>query len=479
MVAVSKRRKFILKLTKALLAFGAPSHRIESQLTAASQILGVTSSLAYLPNIILVSFTDDETRTTELHFVRSGGRIALTALNRVHDIYRDVLHDRIGASEGVEALDKILRSPPLYPLLARCFLAFICASVICPLAFGGSFIDMWVSGTCACVLQYLGLQAAAKSSVYANVYEISVSIIVSFVARALSSIPGRIFCYSAISSAGVVLILPGFTVLISALELTSRNILCGSVRLVYAIIYTFFLGFGLTIGSDLYLLLNQKARRKMEAMNNPPPEYLHGLFQGFNNSNTIEFSGTFGISNATMTLHMLKAPSGCYRDPVWPWWRQPFPFWTLYFLVPLYSTCSSLSNLQSWRSWRLPTMVIFSCCSFAANKAGNMFLGDSVDIASAAGALVIGLLGNFYSRFTGGTAFTAMVTGVLFLVPSGLAQAGGLTGNYGSSTDQYYSSFTLGLRMINVAVGVTIGLFVSQTIIYAFGTRKNGGHMAF
>lgn len=35
---------------------------------------------------------------------------------------------------------------------------------------------------------------------------------VSFVARGLSSIPSGIFCYSAISSAGVVLILPGYMV---------------------------------------------------------------------------------------------------------------------------------------------------------------------------------------------------------------------------------------------------------------------------
>lgn len=34
-----KRRKFVLKLAKALLTFGAPSHRIESQLVAASDIL--------------------------------------------------------------------------------------------------------------------------------------------------------------------------------------------------------------------------------------------------------------------------------------------------------------------------------------------------------------------------------------------------------------------------------------------------------
>ena len=276
--AVDDRKKFILLLAKAFLTFGAPSHRVETQLFAVAEKLLIHASFAFIPGIIMVSFNDGETRTTELHFVRSSGRIALSALNNVHDVYRDVFDDRTAVLDGISALDRILRAPPLYPLIARCCLAFVCASVICPLAFGGSFIDMWVSGTCACVLQYLGLQAAAKSSVYANVYEyvseiyycstppiirprISVSIIVSFVARSLSSIPGRLFCYSSISSAGVVLILPGFTVclspfierrrfadidtkaslVISALELTSRNILCGSVRLIYAIIYTFFL----------------------------------------------------------------------------------------------------------------------------------------------------------------------------------------------------------------------------------------------
>jgi hypothetical protein len=39
-----------------------------------------------------------------------------------------------------------------------------------------------------------------------------VSIVVAFVARGLSNIPGYLFCYSAVSSAGVVVILPGFTI---------------------------------------------------------------------------------------------------------------------------------------------------------------------------------------------------------------------------------------------------------------------------
>jgi len=72
-----------------------------------------------------------------------------------------------------------------------------------------------------------------------------------------------------------------------------------------------------------------------------------------------------------------------------------------------------------------------------------------------------------------------MVTGVLFLVPSGIAQGGGLTQTYQSSAEQYNSGFSLALRMVSVAAGVTIGLFVSQVIVYLFGSRKNAAHFAF
>ena len=97
---------------------------------------------------------------------------------------------------------------------------------------------------------------------------------VSLTARGLSTIPDNLFCYSAISSAGVVTILPGFTIrksinpsfllavmsngclVLSALELTSRNILCGSVRMVYAIIYTLFLVRNFTLGTGPVLMLD-------------------------------------------------------------------------------------------------------------------------------------------------------------------------------------------------------------------------------
>ena len=87
------------------------------------------------------------------------------------------------------------------------------------------------------------------------------------------------------------------------------------------------------------------------------------------------------------------------------------------FLVPIYSACSSVGNLQSLRSIQLPVMVCFSCLAYAANRVANVYISDRGDIVSAVGAFVIGICGNMYSRVVGGTAFTSMVTGVLFLVP--------------------------------------------------------------
>ncbi|KAF9270039.1 DUF1212-domain-containing protein [Marasmius fiardii PR-910] len=472
------RRKFLLKLAKALLTFGAPSHRIQSQLSAASDILGGDAEFVHLPNIIIVSIRNGDSTFT--YFVRATGRVALSSLHEVHQIYRNVLHDKIGAEAGTQALRRLLRNHPIYPLHLRCILAFFSASIICAVSFGGSFFDMWISGACACVLQYLGLSAANKSAMYANVYEVSVSIIVAFVARALSNVPGNVFCYSAISSAGVVLILPGYTVLVSALELMSKNIFCGSVRIVYVIIYTLFLGFGLTIGSDFYLVVDRRARKAYYTSNTHTNlTYLHGHFEFTNGSVTsIHPQGVIGYGNP-LSYEQQHIVKGCFRDPSWNWMRQPFPWWTLLFLVPLYSTSSSLSNLQRLRSKELAIMVLFSCCSYSANKGASIVLPGNTHLVSATGAFAIGLLGNIYSRVFGGTAFTSMVTGVLFLVPSGIAQGGGITQTFHSAAEQYQTGFSLALRMISVASGVAIGLFVSQVLVYLFGTRKNAAHFAF
>jgi uncharacterized membrane protein YjjP (DUF1212 family) len=223
------RQEFLIKLARSLMSFGAPSHRIESQLVAAARILEVEAEFIHLPGIIICSFGDQELGCSETHFVKCGGRLSLGALHKVHLIYRSVVHDEISAKQATEQLEALLVAAPLYSVLFRCFLAFCLSALICPLAFGGSFLDMWIAGAAAFILACLQLRVAQKSALYANVFEysihlyfiilaliksfrITISILVSFVARGLSSIRSQIFCYTAISSSGIICILPGYLI---------------------------------------------------------------------------------------------------------------------------------------------------------------------------------------------------------------------------------------------------------------------------
>ncbi|KAJ3710400.1 DUF1212-domain-containing protein [Lentinula raphanica] len=467
------RQEFLIKLARALMTFGAPSHRIESQLIAAARILEVEAEFIHLPGVIICSFGDQDLGTSETHFIKCTGRLALGALHKVHLIYRSVVHDEISAKKATEDLDELLRAPPLYSAVSRCLLAFCLSALICPLAFGGSFLDMWVAGAGALIMSLLSL-CAAKSSLYANVFEITVAIFVSFSSRGLSSIRSQIFCYTAISSAGIVGILPGYLILSSSLELASKNIVCGSVKMVYALIYTLFLGFGLQIGSDFYLLIDRSMRRKLDnlAASLASSVTLTGSWVADNSTDnsTLPIIGTWTFTNSVPT-NQADFVAGCYRPKHFPWYLRRFPPRTDLAIVPTFSLLSSLANLQPFRSKQLPVMVVISCASYASNKIANHYIFNRSDVVSAIGAFTVGVLGNAYSRKMGGTAFTSMVTGVLFLVPSGLSQAGGITAN-GNGID-------IGGAMISVTIGITVGLFMSQALVYAFGTRKNAAVFSF
>jgi uncharacterized membrane protein YjjP (DUF1212 family) len=165
------RQNFLIKLAKALMTFGAPSHRIESQLIACSRILEVEAEFIHLPSVIICSFGDQDLGCSDTHFIRCGGRLALGSLHKVHTVYRAVVHDEISAKEATRRLEELLTAPPLYSNMSRCCLAACLSALICPLAFGGSFADMWIAGIGAFVLASLQLNVASKSALYANVFE--------------------------------------------------------------------------------------------------------------------------------------------------------------------------------------------------------------------------------------------------------------------------------------------------------------------
>jgi len=179
------------------------------------------------------------------------------------------------------------------------------------LAFEARLIDLPIAFILGCILGFLQLIVAPRSELYSNVFEVTAAVLTSFLARAFGSIRGGdLFCFSALAQSAIALILPGYLVLCASLELQSRSIVAGSVRLVYAIIYSFFLGFGITIGTAMY-----------------------GLFD----------------ANAT-TATTCSQPMSKY----WTW-----------FFVPAFALCLAIINQAKWK--QTPVMLVIAFAGYVVN----------------------------------------------------------------------------------------------------------------
>ncbi|OQO06751.1 hypothetical protein B0A48_08539 [Cryoendolithus antarcticus] len=496
------RQKYLMKLCKGLMMYGAPTHRLEEYMSMSARVLEIDAQFLYLPGSMIMSFDDASTHTTEVKLVRVVQALDLGKLRDVHEIYKEVVHDRISAEEATERLKEVFKRKLKYPRLLLVFVWGLASVCVGPFAFGASFLDLPIIFFLGCLVGWLQLYFAPKSDLYANVFEVVAAVTTSFLARAFGSIRGGdLFCFSALFQSSIALILPGYVVLCASLELQSRNIVAGSIRMVYAIFYSFFLGFGITIGAALYGYIDVHATSQITC---PNP-----------------------IISRT----------------------QPVVYW--YFLwVPAFTLCLMIINQAKWKQF--PVMIAISCAGFTTSKFFSYRFPGNSQVASSLGALVIGILANGYTRVgmrcehfcqdlwedrlrprwkklvrrtkarqldddtpsklessappslferqtrrVGyGLAAAAMLPAIFVQVPSGLSVSGTLLSGL-ASANQITSNGTLtngttvvssgedtgalngialnvGYSVIQVAIGITVGLFLSAIVVYPFGKKRSG-----
>ncbi|DAA75113.1 TPA_exp: DUF1212 domain membrane protein [Trichophyton benhamiae CBS 112371] len=481
------RQRYLEKLCEALMAYGAPTHRLEECLRMTSRVLELDAQFLYLPGCMFVSFNDSSTHTTSLKLQRCDQGVDLGKLQDVHQIYKDVVHDMIGVEEAMQLLEEVKTEKPRYNVLTLIFLFGLASAAVGPFAFTGRVIDLPVSFALGCILGALKYIAVPRSRLYANIFELTAALLLSFLSRAIGSIrhgPGddRLFCFPALAQSSIALILPGFMVLCSSLELQSQNILAGSVRLVYAIIYSLVLGFGMMLGTTFYGKIDHNASSAYICPTSP---------------NRNEYAHNF--------------PS-----------------------VIAFTICLTLINQAKWK--QVPVMAIFSFIGYLVNFFTSKAFPHNLQIANCMGAFAIGIMGNLYSRLGHGLAAAAMLPGILVQVPSGLAASGSLVsglafanqansagqqtaanqtmstasstiasatsaattaiasalaGHPGGSgypgdpafqdlaarigTNKVYGDvvFDLAYAMIQVSISTTVGLFLAALIIYPEGKRRS------
>ncbi|KAL6235060.1 hypothetical protein BDW75DRAFT_149817 [Aspergillus navahoensis] len=437
------RQRYIMQLCRALMRYGAPTHRMEEYMKMTARVLEVEGQFLYLPGCMIMSFDDPTTRTAEVKLVRVVQGVDLGRLADTHNVYKNVVHDLIGVEEAISELDQIMSRKPRFNkwLLVP---AYGFASVaVGPFAFQARPIDMPIIFLLGSIVGFMQHVLAPKSVLYSNVFEVTAAVLTSFLARAFGSIRGtlngeeqNLFCFSALAQSSIALILPGFIVLCASLELQSHQMIAGSIRMIYAIIYSLFLGYGVTVGTTIYGLMDSNASSEKECSN-------------------------------------LDVYTSVYV--------QKFCF------VPLFVIFVAIINQAKWK--QLPVMILIALCGYITNYFSTTKLGSNSEVANTVGAFTIGLLGNLYSRLWRGHAAAAILPAIFVLVPSGLASSGSLIAglNYADSVrdgiksgdtsniaSQDTSLASLGFGMVQIAIGITVGLFVSALVVYPFGKRRSG-----
>ncbi|WVQ73238.1 hypothetical protein IAR50_002804 [Cryptococcus sp. DSM 104548] len=436
--AILSRQQFLLKLARALMMFGSPSHRLETQIQATAKVLELNCQVVYLPGTMLVSFGDDATHTSETKFLKQSTGLDLGKLQATHHLYWNVVHDKMSVEQASKDLDVLMTSPVYYTWWQTLIIGGLCSAFICVMAFYGSFVDALMSIPLGVLL--VGVQMlAARNDMFSNVFEITIATVISFISAALAS--SGVFCYTALVSGGVVLILPGYIVLSGALELASRNITAGAVRIGYSVIYSLFLGFGISMGAVLY--------------------------------SKITSQDVLNASDYT-----------CAQTHDGHAWYQITPSAYWYFLcAPGFSAGLSLRNQQPLWAKEFPIMVLISCAGWTSNHFASLAFSGRSDLTSAIGSFVVGTLGSIYGRFSNGSSFPVTVPGILIQLPSGLSNGGifNFASESDDSTTAYSDGFSVAEQLVAVAIGLTVGLFVSAAMCHPFGggRRRGAGIFSF
>ncbi|KAI8075047.1 hypothetical protein BC940DRAFT_229763 [Gongronella butleri] len=235
-------------------------------------------------------------------------------------------------------------------------------------------------------------------------------------ACALVSFIGRALhqhaCYNASVIPAIVILLPGYNMTIS-MELTERQVVSGAIRMANAIFYTFMLAYGLHLGSFLYSALDPVA----------------------------PLGGTCPANTGV-------------------------PSWTFIPLFPLMSVGIGLSFGAAWRQWL--SQLVCAALGFCVTYFMQDFIDDDMVLNSMA-TLVIGLYASLTLRFFDEQPLSPLCVGITLLLPGSL----GVRGAYAFLNQKDLDHASFALSMLNVALGLSVGLFASTMIVYPAGKPKS------
>lgn len=347
---------FVLRLARAMHAYGYPAHRVEGALGEVARRLGLTAQFFSTPTSFMASFGTLERQRTHLIRVEPGD-VDLGKSADVEEIIREVLEGRATPAQGSADLERVHVAPPRYGALTT-VLAFGFSSSAASRFLGGGLREALVAGLIGLVIGVLGI-LAGRLPALRRVFPFLTAFSASAIAAAAATVLPHYSVYVG-TLAGLIVLIPGLTLTTAMTELSSGHLSSGTARLSGALMLFLVIGFGVAIGSQL----------------------------------------------VTLTL-------GDYASRVRP---EALPDWTWWLALvgaPLGFTVLFRAHARD-AIW----ILLAGALGIAGSRAGSAAFGP--ELGAFVGALSVGVASNAYAYLLRRPASVTLVPGILLLVPGAI-----------------------------------------------------------
>ncbi len=397
---------FLIRLGRALHEAGFAAPELESALADVARRLSLPAQFFSTPTSLFISFGDGAAQRTPLERVNPAG-IDLGRLADLVDILERVREGGTSpemANAEISALD---RRPRRYSRK----LTYFCwglASASSAVFLGGSLREVAVAGFVGLVTGLFAFLAAHRPGAE-RLFEPFAAALAAFTAAVVAHAVPELSVYIA-TVAGLIVLLPGYTMTVALAELATRHLSSGTARFAGALVTFLMIGLGVAVGSGLATLV-------LDAM-----------------------VGSGGSRGAAAAL-VLGPPT----------WLQVAAL----LVAPL-----ALSVLLRAPKSEVPWIIGIGALGYFGGRLGAEILEPEVGMF--VGAVVVGLASGLHSRWRRLPGSITLVPAILMLVPGSIG--------YRSLTALLAQEVVPGIqtafRMLLVAASLVAGILLSAALSF-------------
>lgn len=390
--SLNAKVEFINLLAKSLQKCGAAAHNLERALSSVGRGLGIGHQFIAFPTGIIGSFSEGGAhRSTVVRF--KPGEIDLSKLSQIDGIADQVLAGKLSVEEGTEQITAINAQKDDYSRIVQ-VLAYTLASGGFVTALKGSVYDLIAAMMLGLIIGFMDV-FGRKYSVHEQLFPAAAACLATVAAISFGTILPTLSTDLVILAA-IVVLLPGLTLVIAFVELSTKNLIAGTARLAGA------------TGDLLKLVFTIAITKKIMAGN-----------------------------------VQLGLPTGEFALP---WWAEGAGVIALALGFIVLFRVSPRHFLSAF---------IVSVISYTVAKVGAVHLGTELSFF-ATGALVA-LVSNSIARILHRPGLITLLPGIILIVPGSINYRGMTSMFQNNVMDTVQTSFSVVIIAISLVAGLFFG----------------------